>query len=708
MLWTFDTEDNRLSKDSTIPSWRIQLLNIGTAGMAAIALLTFLITLFYEELWQTTSNILSATAAVTALCLVAIWRSGPYYLRVGAFIAINILSIVMFLAWIGFTASPALAGLVPILLAGLLLGTRWAVAVWLTCIAVMFSTVVAINQGVIATTFNPRLLNPADLSFGIRYTLGFATFSVLLAVGATAVVDRLNRSLIAFRKAQEQKEDSEAQWTSLVENAPDLILIVDREHTIEFRNRPLLGFGYDEVVGLKIERFLSHSNSDEVWQAIEDVFTTGETRQLEVTVERADKTQAILATRFSPITSNAGVRKVTTISTDISEQKELELQLQQAQKVEAIGQLAAGVAHDFNNLLMIMRGHAELIGLKAQTHEDITEDTQAIVDSADRGGRLTRQLLAYSRMTPQQIEPVDLRTVTENIIDVLRRLVGGRYEIAFEFSDGNAVVDCDQSAFEQVLTNLIINARDAMPEGGQISIRQQNLFLSAEEALKHGLKPGNFVSIAVIDEGVGIDEANRNRIFEPFFTTKPVGSGTGLGLSMAYGSVRNWQGAFKVTGEVGVGSSMEILLPRSSSANESGIGEHELGLVQPAQKLTVLLVEDDRGVREVLMESLAINNFDVISAGDGAEALVIFSTGEHQIDVVLSDISMPQMTGTELARELQALQPNLPILLMSGYPLTADAVPPGIKVISKPIAVDALVDQLRGLHAPQLEQVNKG
>jgi signal transduction histidine kinase len=341
-------------------------------------------------------------------------------------------------------------------------------------------------------------------------------------------------------------------------------------------------------------------------------------------------------------------------------------QLRQAQKMEAIGRLAGGVAHDFNNLLTVIRGYSKLLLDRATGHE-FRGGLARIDDAADRAASLTSQLLAFSRRQVLQPKVFNLNTLVQNLEKMLRRLIGEDVEMRTVLADDLGHIRADRSQLEQVVMNLVVNARDAMPNGGKLTIETCNVSLDESYASRHQtVEAGRYVSLAVSDTGVGIAPENLARIFEPFFTTKELGKGTGLGLSMVYGIVKQSGGNIWVYSEPGRGTSFKIYFPLASGPADSVAPDHA-PVSRHRGVETILLAEDDEQVRELASEALSAAGYSVLAAETPQAAISICRNHGAKIDLLLTDVVMPIIGGRELARQLTAIRPDLRVLYMSGY-----------------------------------------
>jgi nitrogen-specific signal transduction histidine kinase/CheY-like chemotaxis protein len=355
------------------------------------------------------------------------------------------------------------------------------------------------------------------------------------------------------------------------------------------------------------------------------------------------------------------------IGIDVTDRKRLETQLRQSQKMEAVGRLAGGVAHDFNNLLTAILGYSELLALNPDLDDASRDYTREIRESAERAGSLTQQLLAFGRRQMLRVETLDLNAQVERLEGMLRRLIGEHVKLVSELSAGSMQVRADSSQIEQVIVNLVVNARDAMPEGGRILLATKRVRVDVKRTLKFPeFKAGEYVLLSVSDTGSGMDEETKAHIFEPFFTTKGMGRGTGLGLSIVYGIVKQSGGYIYVQSEVGKGTKFDVYLPFTHDAeNEKRENASES---PPGGSEKVLVAEDEQIVRRMIATSLRGYGYEVVEAVNGREALRIFR--EHPdgfFDLLVTDVVMPEMGGQELAERLTRFQPGLKVLFVSGY-----------------------------------------
>jgi two-component system cell cycle sensor histidine kinase/response regulator CckA len=396
---------------------------------------------------------------------------------------------------------------------------------------------------------------------------------------------------------------------------------------------------------------------------------------------------------------HAGRRVRLVVAQDIGERHLLEQQLRQAQKMEAVGRLAGGVAHDFNNLLMVIKGHTELLLNTLPPAEGMSRKVAQIDRAADRATALTKQLLAFSRMQVLQPRVMNLNGVVEEMGKLLPRLIGEDVELAIRTEQDLGAIRSDASQMEQVIMNLAVNARDAMPSGGRLIIETSNAELDRTYNSTHPIvKPGRYVLLAVSDTGTGMDAETQAHIFEPFFTTKEPGKGTGLGLATVYGVVKQSGGFIWVYSEVGKGTCFKIYLPRVDQPEDKGTTALPFA-EEPRGTEKILLAEDEQDVREVAREFLESGGYTVIEAGNGAEALRLAAEHKASIDLLVTDMVMPGMTGRELARRLEQQRTGVGVIYMSGYSeqtaVEAAEVDTGIRLLTKPFSRGSMLRAVR-------------
>jgi signal transduction histidine kinase len=451
--------------------------------------------------------------------------------------------------------------------------------------------------------------------------------------------------------------------------------------------------GLTGVVGKRVTEVIPgiRESNPELFELYARVSSTG-------TAERAEIYVDPLKIRFSLSVYSPARGFFVAVFDNITERRKLEEQLRQSQKMEAVGQLAGGIAHDFNNLLMVINGYAELLQNRIDEKSPLRVNVDEIRHAGDRAASLTRQLLAFSRRQVLQPKVLDLNGVISHLGTMLQRLIGEDLELRMLLRQDLGTVLADPGQIEQVLLNLVVNARDAMSTGGKLILETDNVVLDETFAREHpAVVPGPHVLLAVSDTGAGIPGEIRARIFEPFFSTKERGKGTGLGLSTVYGIIKQSNGYISVWSEVGKGTTFKIYLPRVE-------GEVQvLSSASPAASLqggeTLLVVEDESAVQEVIERVLSGNGYRVLLACGGSEALRVSGEHEGPIDLLITDVVMPGMGGREVASRLETSRPGLRVLFMSGY--TDDAIShhgileTGLKFLQKPFTTDALLRKVR-------------
>ena len=386
---------------------------------------------------------------------------------------------------------------------------------------------------------------------------------------------------------------------------------------------------------------------------------------------------------------------------DLTRQRKLEDQLMQAQKMEAVGQLAGGVAHDFNNLLTVIMSYSSLLLADAAPDAADRDDIQAISDAAARAAGLTRQLLAFSRKQVLQLQAVNVNAIVTDIEKMLRRLIGEDISLSTHLDPDLALISADPGQLEQVLLNLAVNARDAMPDGGALTLTTDNADLSEEHSNRHmGAVPGKYIMLAVTDTGTGMTKEVQQRLFEPFYTTKGAGKGTGLGLATVHGIVKQLGGDVYVYSEVGHGTTFKVYFPHLTTTPEPVVAAQE-SREAPRGSETILLAEDDDALRSLGARVLGAFGYKVLVARTGAEALRIVANHEGPIDLVATDVVMPEMSGSQLVAEVLKARPGIRVLFMSGYTddevMRRGVIDGQTAFLQKPFTPDVLAHKVRAV-----------
>ncbi|MGZ6970168.1 MAG: ATP-binding protein [Thermoanaerobaculia bacterium] len=477
------------------------------------------------------------------------------------------------------------------------------------------------------------------------------------------------KDVAGHKRVEEEVRHSEQRIRALIENAIDAIYVLNPDGTVLEVNRAaemLQGRPRAEIIGSPLMEAVSPEEREKVGKAFQETLSHGSIHGLETLAFRADGKSVPIEISASVV--QVGDRHlVNAIVRDVSARHQTEEQLRQSQRMEAIGQLAGGVAHDFNNLLTVIIGYTELLALRADIQAAARGEIGEIRNAAERAAVLTRQLLTFSRK--QVLEPVvfSINELIVNLEKMLGRLIGEHLNLVTRLDPFLGNVCADRGQLELVIMNLAVNARDAMPNGGRLTIETANADLDGSYAQGHvTVQPGPYVMVAVSDTGTGMDAETQARIFEPFFTTKEKGKGTGLGLSTVYGIVKQSEGNIWVYSEPGKGTTFKVYLPR---VDES--------LLRPASKTlpaatvdgheTILVVEDDAAIRALTRQILEKYGYRVLDAPNGSEAERLVTGHPEKIDLLLTDLVMPDMAGTELATRLLAKRPGLRVVLMSGY-----------------------------------------
>ena len=488
-----------------------------------------------------------------------------------------------------------------------------------------------------------------------------------LEVGGERVVAAFVRDMTA-RRAREAERSALVRAQAIEDVVGSLEAIVWESHDPQ---RARIDYvGGSALLGYPRERWLE----DGFWQSILDpddrlsglAFAEGarerDTFEVEYGLIRADGGIAFVRDRVTVVRAPDGsIDRLRGVMVDVTERRQLEARFAQADKMEAVGQLAVGIAHEFNNLLTIVSGHARRL---ARHVEEPTQRTplDQIVTAADRAAELTKQLLAFSRRGDEKPEDVSVNDAVRGLVPMLRRLLGADIVLNIDLTEGVSDVRADRHQLEQIVMNLVLNARDAMPTGGSLSVQSSRLELPEREAIERGLPPGSYTVFSITDTGTGISPELQQRIFEPFFTTKPVGKGTGLGLSMVYATVLKAHGFVDLQSTQGRGTTFRIALPEAPATATTPI-------VVPGEPLqrTVLIVEDEPALRELATAIFEETGYHVLQAGDGQEAVAVADGYAGRIDLLLTDVVMPLVSGPELARQLRHARPETPVLYMSGY-----------------------------------------
>jgi two-component system cell cycle sensor histidine kinase/response regulator CckA len=547
------------------------------------------------------------------------------------------------------------------------------------------------------------------LETGLGLTLLLGAVLAFLARRQLMTVSRTyGRALTVTRQQTEALRDSEESYRHLVEMSPETIAI-HSEGVFRYVNAAgakLLGAtAPSEIIGKPILEIVHPDYREKVLSRVQQNLEEGKQSELrEQKLLRLDGQEVDAEVTGIPTTYQGKpavqivVRDVTERKRAAAEHRSLEEQLIQSQKLESIGTLAGGVAHDFNNLLTVISGNAQLALARLEPDAPVGQRLAEIEKAADRATALTRQLLAFSRRQQLERKTINLNDTIGEILKLLRRTIGADVHVRFHADAGLASVFADPAQIEQVVMNLAVNARDAMPRGGSLIIETNNVTLDGAYLRRHPLaKPGSYVQIKVSDTGTGMDEETRSRIFEPFFTTKAVGKGTGLGLSMVFGIVKQHDGLIEVYSEVGHGTTFKVYLPCAGEAVAEEAGKSQAPLLGGTE--TILLAEDEEPLRDLARSVLEDLGYTVKIARDGEEAVAIYATERGQIDLVILDVVMPRMGGNEAYKKIGQSGNGVPVLFMTGY--SAEMVrgnlveATGVPLLQKPYSVEAFGRKVR-------------
>lgn len=514
-------------------------------------------------------------------------------------------------------------------------------------------------------------------------------------------------ALLDSRKMYEQlyqeAKRSEQLYRSLLDSTPDSVVVCDLDGNVLYVNESFattFGWTRDEVRGSRaacIPEFEQESTAAVIRTVLDHGVSC---RGFGTKMSSRDGTALDISLSVSRYLDHEGKPAgMIAILSDITEQKRLQGQLRQASKMEAIGQLAGGVAHDFNNLLTAMMGYSNMLLQKIPKDADYREQVYQIGRAAERAASLTRQLLAFGRKQNLELKVVDLNTAIAEFAKILSRLIGENIELVTRFGESLALVEADPSQIEQILMNLAVNARDAMPGAGCLTLETANVMLDEEYARSRpDVKAGNYVRIAISDNGCGMDSATVPRIFDPFFTTKEKGLGTGLGLSTVYGIVKQHRGHVAVYSEPGTGTTFNIYLPAVDQIPEV-ISETTTPRAERHGAETVLLVEDEEIVRSLASEVLEMLGYRVLTAPDPNEALKVSREYPGPIDLLLTDVILPKMDGKTLYTLLSPERPEMNVLFVSGYTegfiVQHGVLLPGVHFLQKPFTVTSLSAKVR-------------
>ena len=553
------------------------------------------------------------------------------------------------------------------------------------------------NAGLVTTGLSALVVDlfflPPLLSLGMSWpdAATLLTF-ILTALLVTFLVNELRHSKVRL--------------TATLTSMGDAVLVTDQAGQVTFLNpvaEAMTGCSLHEAAGKTLSDVLSLKSDvtgENVEVPLKAILLDGASYQ--------SNTHKLLTSRHghsisveesaAPIRDQNGkVSGAIFVLRDVTARRQAEDQVNRSQKMAAVGRLASGVTGDFNNLLTVITGYSEMLRAEIEPHSPLRRFAEEIFFAAERAAGLTRQLMAFSRGHNAHARVMDLGPVLTSMETMLKRLMGEQISVVVMPAEGLGKVRADGAQLEQVLVNLAMNSRDAMPSGGRFVIEAMNVEMKAgQPGIRPGMEPGDYVMLAVSDTGTGMDAATRAHLFEPFFTTKNQGKGSGLGLSIVYGIVRQSKGHINVYSEPGNGTIIEIFLPRQKE--DSNVLLRNTVSRSPRGTETILVADDEDGVRKLMHAVLVTNGYTVLETRDGREALAVYEANAARIDLVVTDIVMPNMTGIELGNQLAELRPGLKVLYISGYrdaPLGNAESERERKFLHKPFTPDALLNRVR-------------
>jgi PAS domain S-box-containing protein len=472
--------------------------------------------------------------------------------------------------------------------------------------------------------------------------------------------------------SQHMADEEMRKLNSVIEQTADIVLITDKDGFIEYVNpafESVTGYSKKEILG-ENPRILKSDKQDklfyeEFWSGI----LAGKVFHGEVINKKKNGQLYYEEKTVTPVKDNSGnITNFVSIGLDISEHKNIENQLQQAQKMEAIGTLAGGVAHDFNNILTTIQGYTELIMSDIDKESSTYKDLEHVKNASERAAKLTQQLLVFSRRKQREITVLNINNVIESLFKMLKRMLGEDIRVEMDLSPKIKQIKGDESNIEQIIMNIVVNARDSMPSGGALNIKTENVYIDEEYSKSiTGARPGEFISISIADTGEGMSKEILQHIFEPFFTTKEKDKGTGLGLAVVYGIVKQHEGWINVYSEIGFGSIFRIYLPVAKGKLQTIKKDIKFISDVKGNNERILVVEDDKGIGRLTEEILKRNNYNVFMAHDAKSALEVFEQGKGNFDLVFSDMILPDISGVELVEKMLKINPKLKIVFASGY-----------------------------------------
>jgi PAS domain S-box-containing protein len=547
------------------------------------------------------------------------------------------------------------------------------------------------------------LIVPLTIDAKIVGTLNFGTTEPRIFTDEEVELISSVAGQVSGVLARTRLDKEHRQLSAVIEQSAESVIITDTTGEIIYVNpafEQITGYSREEALGKNPNILNSGQQDNDFYQNLWDTITSGEVWHGRLVNKRKDDTLYTEEAIIGPVRDDNGhIVNYVSLQRDVTRELQLEEQYRRSQRMEAVGQLTGGIAHDFNNLLTAINGFAELLQLRLAPDDPLQPLAENILNSGLRAADLVSQLLAFSRKTIIEPKILNLNTVVVNMGSILRRVIGEDIELKMILTPDVWSVKVDPTQFEQVIINLAVNARDAMPDGGRLTIETANIVLDTEYVARHlGSQPGEHVLLAISDTGMGVPKEIQANIFEPFFTTKEVGKGTGLGLATVFGIVKQSGGNIWVYSEEEQGTTFKIYLPRVRDAAQMMAGSSADAHL-PTGDETILLVEDDAGVRDLAKQILQVQGYTLLEATNGEQALHLAAAHNGPIHLLLTDVVMPGISGKTLAQQLLNRRPEARVLYMSGYTENVVAhhgiLEEGVIFIQKPFNAATLTQQIR-------------
>ena len=681
---------------------RIVYILIAASFIVIVSGLIAVVVLYAEKTINTTLSLISLGILLTIHILNQ--RGHP---RLGSFLFISmfwgIATVVLYLG--SGSGSPALGLYIALaVMAGIMLSVRWAVGLAvLSSIVVLVFALLEINGYPFPHIFPER---PLVRWFNFTLFLFFAIAPVyLILTGLSEALDRARQENKRRKQAEQAVRVSEKYFRALIENSQDIITVLDAEGNIRFESpsiERILEYKPEELIGKNVFDFIHSKDRKALLKVFQDgLQEAGKQQKVELRFKHSDGSWRYFDAIGQNLLHIPAVQGMVINSRDVTKRKLIEEQFLQAQKMESIGRLAGGVAHDFNNVLSIILGYSELLIAKMADNDPHKEPIEAIHGAGERASTLTRQLLAFSRKQILEKKVVCINTIINDFLKILGKMLGEDVELKTCLEAEKGIIEADPGQIEQILMNLAVNARDAMPDGGSIIIETDDVSFNKDYSEIHsGVHPGNYVMLAVTDTGTGMNDDVMEHIFDPFFTTKEKEKGTGLGLATVYGITKQHNGQVYAYSEKNKGTTFKIYLPAGRQKIESNVVHHKTALLKHGNE-TIMVVDDEPLVRHLVVDILTPLGYQCLEVSSGQEALEIFKSYPETIHLLLTDVIMPGMSGRELAEKLCIRRSDLKVIFMSGY--TENTIAPqgvleqGINYISKPITPVTLTQKIRSV-----------